>query len=400
MKVNFKIAGSFLSDNTINAVKNALMRIEGLELDLHVPGKGWSISDVDTAAQPDLFIYELRGDNDLELDEFEAFIETHREAFPIFVSYANGDINTIRRLMRAGIKDVFPQPIQGNELAQAVIVAISEKRKKIKTSMGGKGGVTCFVNTKGGSGTTTIATNVAYALAKEHKAEVAILDFDIQFGSVALQLDLHPKNSIMEALIQPDRVDPVFVRALMTRHEGSGLDVLASPADLSPIDGISAAAVNRLLAAAAEVYDYVIIDLPRIYTPWTLAAMKFADPVMLVIQNDLATIRDAKLMLERMNHDGVSLANIELINNRAMSKDSSVTIDQLKETLGREMVRRVRNDHKTAAHAEDQGRPIIEVAKHSHLTEDVGGIANYIVEQHTGGKSRPKHGLFSWLFSS
>jgi len=398
MSTSLKTIGLFISEETQNTVSTALARLEGVELVSHLPDDGWSLTNIGKEEMPDLLIYEIHGDKDNELDALETLITEYKDKFGIFVTYSDGDISTIRRLMRAGIKDVFPQPIQTADLIQSVTIAITEKRKRIQSALGGKGGVTAFINAKGGTGASTIAVNVAHMLSKKHNADVCLIDLDIQFGSVSLQLDLHPTSSVLEALLQPERVDPVFIKALATKHE-SGLDVLASPADLSPIDDVDGTSVTRLLAAAAELYDYVIVDVPRIYNDWVVAALKFSDPVMLVCQNNLSTVRDAKLLLDRLAHDGISFANIELINNRAMSKGSSVTIDKLKDTLGKEQIRRVRNDFKTANHAQDQGRPVLDVDSSSHLTHDIDAIAKYIIEQHACGETKPKQGLFSRLFS-
>jgi len=398
MTTSLKTIGLFISEDTKTIVSNTLEHLEGIDLVSHLPEDGWTLEKINNTDMPDLLIYEIQGGNEGELESLEAMIDEYKGKFSIFVTYADGDISTIRRLMRAGIKDVFPQPIQTQDLIQSVSIAISDKRKRNQSALGGKGGVTAFINAKGGTGSSTLAANVAHMLAKKHGAEVCLVDLDIQFGSAALQLDLHPASNVLEALLQPERVDPVFIKALVTRHE-SGLDVLASPADLSSIEGIKGSSVTRLLSATAELYEYVVIDVPRIYTEWVVAALKFSDPVMLVCQNNLSTVRDAKMLLNRLSHDGVSFANVELINNRAMSKESSVPIDKLKDTLGKEKIRRVRNDYKTANHAQDQGRPVLDVDKSSHMTADVKAIAEYIVEQHTGGKSKTRAGLFSRIFS-
>ncbi|MCW8829259.1 MAG: AAA family ATPase [Gammaproteobacteria bacterium] len=399
MSTTLKTIGVFLNGETKDFFTETLATIDGVELTSHLPSEtDWHVEDVGTKELPDLFIYEIDGSKEEEIKFLEQLVRENEGKFSVMVTYQDGDISTIRRLMRAGIKDVLPQPVVRAELIQSVTVALSEKRKKIKSALGGKGGVTAFVNAKGGTGATTIAVNVAHTLATKHKAEVALIDLDIQFGSVALQLDLHPTSNVLEALLQPERIDPVFIKALMTRH-ASGLDVLASPADLSPIVKIDPNAVRRVLSATAEIYDYVVVDMPRVYTDWIVAALKFADPIMLVVENNLPTVRDAKLLLDRMSHDGISFANIELINNRAMSKQASVTIEGLKETLGKEKIRRVRNDYKTANHAQDTGKPVHEVAASSDLSKDIAAIAAYIVEQHQGGKTKAKKGIFSRLFS-
>lgn len=399
MSTSLKTIGVFLNDETRNMVAEILATIDGIEFTSHMPEDSWRLEDIGSKELPDLVIYEIHGNQADEAEVLENLVREYEGKISVMVTYQDGDISTIRRLMRAGIKDVFPQPIVRAELMQAATVALSEKRKRIKSALGGKGGVTAFINAKGGTGATTLAVNVAHTLATKHKADVALVDLDIQFGSAALQLDLHPTSNVLEALLQPERIDPVFIKALMTHHE-SGLDVLASPADLSPIVKIDPTSVTRVLSATAELYDYVVVDVPRIYTDWTLAALKFADPIMLVVENNLPTVRDAKLLLDRLSHEGVSFANIELVNNRAMSKEASVTIEGLKETLGKEKIRRVRNDFKTAIHAQDTGKPVHDVSSSSHLYKDVAAIAAYIVEQHQVGNTKAKKGIFSRLFSN
>lgn len=392
-----KTVGVFLENETKDVVADTLATIENVEFSAHMNSDDWRMEELLQKDNPDLFIYEIHGNREAEVELLENIVKNDDNKFSVIVTYQDGDISTIRRLMRAGIKDVFPQPIVRAELIQSATVALSEKRKRLSSALGGKGGVTSFINAKGGTGATTLAVNVAHHLVAKHKADVALIDLDIQFGSVALQLDLRPTSNVLEALMQPERIDPVFVKALMTKHR-SGLHVLASPADLSPIEKIDPNAVTRVLSAAAELYDYVIIDVPRVYTDWVLAGLKFSDPVMLVVENNLPAVRDAKLLLDRLSHQGVSFANIELVNNRAMSKDPSITIDGLKETLGKEKVRRVRNDYKSASRAQDTGKPIREVSSSSHLSKDIGAIASYIVEQHEGGKTSSKKGIFSRLF--
>jgi pilus assembly protein CpaE len=225
---------------------------------------------------------------------------------------------------------------------------------------------------------------------------VALIDLDIQFGTAAMFLDLKPRSNVMDALQQPERMDPVFLQALMTKHE-SGLEVLASPGDLSSIEDITENAVTRLLQAVVEIYDFVVIDMPRISTPWTLAAMKFVDPVIVVVQNDVPTLRDAKLLLEQLPLKGVTVGNIEVVNNRAMSKMHNISIENLKNTLGMKRVHRVRNDYESAIKAQDSGVPLLTVARNSNITRDIEKLAENLATSHLKGKGEKK-GLFDKLF--
>ena len=140
------------------------------------------------------------------------------------------------------------------------------------------------------------------------------------------------------------------------------------------MDRISSEAITRLLGAAVENYDFVIIDVPRVITPWTLAALRYAEPVMVVAQNSLTTIRDAKVLLDKLSHEGLNMDNIELINNRAMAKSGSIPIDKFKETLQKAKMHRIRNDYQTVVESQDQGRPAREVSVHSNFITVVASI--------------------------
>ncbi|MDX1351390.1 MAG: AAA family ATPase [Thiomicrorhabdus sp.] len=396
MSVNLKVIGYFIHKETCEEIQAALGRINNITLSMYLQGGEWSLKSVGKEEMPDIIIYEIDGNREDDLHYLEKILQEFAHQVTVYVTYENGDMETMRRLMRAGVRDAFPQPIQVQELVDDVTNTLSNKRTRLSKSKS-KGAVTSFISAKGGSGATTIAVNVAEILAHSFNAKVLLIDLDIQFGDAVLLLDLKPSNNVLEALLQPNRVDSVFLDALITKHD-SGLDVLASPADISPMGGISPDGVTNVINAAAEVYDFVILDVPRVLTSWTMTALRESDPIMVVGQNNLSTIRDVKLLLDRMGREGIRTTNIEVINNRAMAKVSSIPIDKLKETLGIEKIRKVNNDHKTVALSQSQGRSVEDVSKRSDFTKDLKAIAEYLYVLQKG-EDKKKGGLFSKLFS-
>jgi pilus assembly protein CpaE len=273
---------------------------------------------------------------------------------------------------------------------------LSEKRARQQEARGGKAGITVFLQAKGGCGATTLAVNVAQMLVKKHSTKVALVDLDLQFGSTALQLDMNPRDTVLRALQDPQRVDTVFLNALMARHE-SGLDVLASPVNVVPPDAVTQEGVSRVLDVVAEEYDFVIVDLSRELSAWEQVVLKMSDPVVLVLQNDLAILRDAKLLLDKLPSLGVPHDRVEVVINRAGAKDEHISESQL-ETLLKDMrVHRVRNDYETAATARDAGIPVLEVAKRSPMTKDIAALTDYLFKVHQG-ESQHKAGVFKRLF--
>ena len=397
MSVKLKVMGYLVNKDTCDEIETVLGTMNNVLLSMHMQDGKWSLKSVGSEEMPDVIIHELDGSREEDLQDLENILHEFAHKVIVYVTYKNADMETMRRLMRAGVKDAFPQPIQTHELLLAVTNILSDKRGRLSQTKGSKGAVTSFISAKGGCGATTIAVNVAEILAHSFESKVLLIDLDIQFGDVALLLDLIPGNNVMDALLQPNRIDPVFLKALITTHS-SGLDVLASPADISPMGGISPEGVTGVIDAAIELYDFVIIDVPRVLTSWTMTALRNSNPVMVVGQNNLSTIRDAKLILDKIGHEGIPSTNIEVINNRAMSKEGSIEIDKLKETLNITRMHRASNDYKASVHSQNQGQPIEEISKGSVFTKDLHAIAEYLYVLQKG-EVKKKGGLFSNLFS-
>lgn len=398
MKTTLNIVGQFASKGTADEFSAIAGRVQGVNLLTHVAGDGWTVDNVGSESMPDVLVLEIDASKADELAFAEATVGRLGNRVNVFVTYREGAIDILRRLMRSGVKDIFQQPFIAQDVVQDLTVALTEKRMRLKAAQGARGGVTAFINAKGGSGATTLAVNTAHTLAAEYQSSVALIDLDVQFGACALMLDLKPQSTVFEALLQPERIDAVFLQALMTKHK-SGVDVLCAPADVSSMDRISSESITRLLGAAVENYDFVIVDVPRVITPWTLAALRYAEPVMLVAQNSLTTIRDAKVLLDKLSHEGLNMDSIELINNRAMAKSGSIPIDKFKETLQKAKMHRIRNDYQTVVESQDQGRPAREVSVHSNFSKDILSLASYLAKAHMA-VAQEKKGFLQKLFGA
>jgi pilus assembly protein CpaE len=396
MSADLKVVSYFFDDEAGKELTAILSRVEGLSLTSTKVVSDEQLSSLGVDELPDVIFFELDGHTERHVLDLEALLKEHRGSVSVYVTYKEVALDVVRRMMRIGVKDIFPQPLQAQELMSAMAHSVSSKRERVKAAQGAKGGVTAFIDAKGGVGSTTLAVNVAHVLAEKHKAEVLIIDFDLQFGDVALSLDLHPRSTVLDALRQPDRVDAVLLNALITKHD-SGLDVLPSPGNLTTLDELTATSVRKILQAAVMEYEFVLLDLPRYFNAGVIEALKFSDPILLVCQNSLETIRNAKVILDNLSLLGVSLTNVELVNNRAMAKSGSVTIDKLKSTLGKERIHRIRNDYAAAVSAQDQGLPVASVDKKSDMTKDVHALAEYILHAHRGDNKK-KQGFFAKLF--
>jgi len=395
---NLNVIALLSNEDVRKNIESVLARIRGVTLSVRMVGSENPLAQIGVDEMPDVVLVEIDGHKEKDVKDIERILHEYGNRLTVFVTYKGGDIETMRRLMRAGVKDAFPQPIQTQELVMDITEAVSDKRARLQSAKGKRGGVVAFLNAKGGSGATTLAVNVAKYLAERSGVKVAMIDFDIQFGVAAMHLDLQSNANVLDALVAHERIDPLFIDALMTEHE-SGLRVLPSPKGVVPISHISAESVNQLMEAAVEAYEFVILDMPRLFVPWTVAAIQWADPLFIVVQNTLSTVIDAKTIIDALPRIELPTERVEFIHNRARSHMHSFEQGKLNEALGVSHIHRVRNDYEAAAKAQDRGVAIDEIAKRSHLTKDIHTLGEYLIENHLGKDySKQSHKIFSRWF--
>ena len=145
MKTNLKIDGVYESLTTSGDVQAIASRIDGVSITTHMLDDGWSFEQFGKTELPDMLIYELSGSGEQELVELEALVKDNMGKTSVYVTTKQDNIDVVRRLMRVGVKDTFPQPIQNQELLQAITNEIALKRERVRNSQGGRGGVTAFI---------------------------------------------------------------------------------------------------------------------------------------------------------------------------------------------------------------------------------------------------------------
>jgi pilus assembly protein CpaE len=392
-----KVLSIYMSDDVSRGVCQCVEQIDGAQHQMKDKNRGATLQDLAGDELPDVVIYQMNGHDEIDFDELSDFIAMNHRTTAVIVVRKEVDVETTRRLMRLGVRDVIPFPMDQQELVMLLGECLSEKRRRITDEHGNLAGTTTFINAKGGCGATSIAMNVACAIAKHYDVKVALLDFNVQFGDIALYMDLKPTATMIDALIQAERLDPVFLDTLMTKHD-SDVDVLVAPSHLESLAEIKTNDVNKLLETVVQSYDYVFIDLPHVVTPWIIDTLRFSEHVMMVVQNSLSTIKNAKLLMRSFPEMGVNADKLELINNRAMAKTNSVDFAKLKAALGREKMHRVRNDFEVALSAQDQGVPFETISHKSPVTQDIKHLADYIWSRQNGNFKGKGHGFLSRIF--
>ena len=181
MSADLKIISYFFDEDVGKELETILSRVEGLSLTNTKVVSDEQLAALGKEELPDVIFFELDGHAERHLEDLEVLLKEHRSSVSVYVTYKDVKLDVVRRMMRIGVKDIFPQPFQTQELMSEMAHAVSAKRERVKAAKGAKGGVTAFIDAKGGVGSTSLAVNVAHVLAEKHKAEVLLIDFDLQF---------------------------------------------------------------------------------------------------------------------------------------------------------------------------------------------------------------------------
>ena len=135
---------------------------------------------------------------------------------------------------------------------------------------------------------------------KDEGPKACILDLDLQLGNASLYMDIDNRVGLIEMMESPERVDASLLASVMGHH-ASGLDVLAAPRDVMPLDVVSTSAIDSCLKVAAEEYRFVLVDLPTVWCDWSMRALQKSDLILMVTQLTVPHVRQARRQLDHQS---------------------------------------------------------------------------------------------------
>lgn len=288
----------------------------------------------------------------------------------------------LRKGMRAGVSDVIESPLD-EEKIEAAIEQFAHDVLKRKTTTGtpevsrsGEDGqIITIMSAKGGSGKTVLATNLALLLTRVPDAKVALVDADLQFGDVCLVLQLEPRFTMVNAAHELHQLDGELLDSLLTEHP-TGLKVLAAPLEPAFADDITTAGLMQMLDLLRDNFDYVVVDTASLLDELILSLIEKSDHVMMLVDMDLPSVKNAKLALETLRLLKFSTSNVQLVMNRSNSK-SKLDNKEIEGALKMEIAAAIPSDAIVAASV-NEGRPVVETDPKSKVAKGLEGVAELV----------------------
>lgn len=302
----------------------------------------------------------------------------------------------LRMGMRAGVSDVLEAPLDEAKIEGAIEQFAHDVLKRQTTTpkaevaeKSEEGRIITITSAKGGSGKTVLATNLALLLNRIPEAKVCLVDADLQFGDVCLVLQLEPRFTMVNAAHELHQLDGELLDSLLTEHP-SGLKVLAAPLEPAFADDITTAGLMQMLDVLKETYDYIVVDTASMLDELILSLIEKSDDILMLVDMDLPSVKNAKLALETLRLLKFSTSNVQLVMNRSNSK-AKLDNKEIEGALKMGISAAVPSDAIVAASV-NEGRPVVETDPKSKVAKGFESVASLVAGKIPEGSG--KSGLF------
>ena len=316
----------------------------------------------------------------------------------IIILSVQSEADYLRRAMRAGASDFIAKPPSGDELIGA-IRSLSGDAKRIKDEMarlegtgplqmprhdriGPEGKILAVYSSKGGVGCTMLATNLAVGLDTTDTPTV-LVDAALQFGDVAVSLNLQVKNSFVDLASRADELDADIVEDVLLQHE-CGLRVLAAPPRPEMADEVHAEQVRNVLEHLKQQFAYVIVDTSSTMDDITLTILDLADLLITVATPEIPAIKDARLLFDLLGVLEFPKEHIFFVLNK-MDRKSGITSAAVAENLKYSVDGVIPVDERSVTTSVNRGIPLLLADKGQPSAKGIlhllGSVKQRLVEE-------------------
>lgn len=323
---------------------------------------------------PDVVLMDI---NMPDMDGIAATEEIRKKtpSIQVVILSVQGDQNYMRRAMLVGARDFLTKPPMPDDLTAAIrragAVAREEREKRAQAYVTPAGGITqplagvrmtpgkviMVYSPKGGTGCTTLAVNLALALHND-ETRTMLVDANMQFGDVAVFMNVQGKNTILDLAPRADELDPDIVEEVLIKHAASGLHIITGPTRPEHAEKVTAGQFSQVLKYLRQLYAYVVVDTCTSLNDITLSVLDVSDVIVLVATQDIPSIKNSRLFLDLMITMGIPLDKIAFVMNR-YDKRIAITPERVAENLKQEVVAVIPLDERVVISSVNRGVPFV-----------------------------------------
>ena len=323
------------------------------------------------ASTPNLIIIESLLDRTDLLGDLDRLAEVCDPGTKVVAVGHINDVLLYRELLRRGISEYVVAPIN----VLQVIESITDPET------GPVGQVIAFVGAKGGSGSSTVCHNTAFAIASALKSDVVIADFDLPFGTAGLDFNQDPIQGIADALATPERLDEVLLDRLLSRCSDH-LSLFAAPGTLDRAYDLDPQSCETVLDVVRENVPWIAVDVPHLWTAWAKQVVLRADHVVITAAPDLANLRNAKNLVDQLKATRPNdRAPLLVLNQVGVPKRPEISVKDFGQAIELEPKAIIEFDAQLFGTAANNGQMIEEVSDKAKAAEQFRNLANLLTDR-------------------
>jgi pilus assembly protein CpaE len=330
-------------------------RLGKAHLSVHMGGVAAAIEAYQKAPTPNVIVLETEVEHDIldGLDELAAVCDAGTR---VVVIGSASDVAPYRELVRRGVSDYVVGPVQPLDVVRAICgLYVSSEEVAV-------GRVIAVVGAKGGVGASTVAHNVAWAIARDLELDSVVIDLDLAFGTAGLDFNQDPVQGIANAISQQERPDTALMERLLAKCTDR-LSLLAAPATLDQVYDFGADAFDAIFDTLRMTTPCIVLDVPHQWSAWTRRALIGADDILVVAEPDLANMRNAKNMLNVLKAARPNdRPPLYCLNQVGMHKRPEIAVREFAKAIESQPIAAIPFDSKMFGTAANNGQMIAQVA--------------------------------------
>src|ERR1700704_4563954 len=337
-----------------------------------------------TVPTPNVIILETEGRSDIlaGLDQLATVCDAGTRV--VVIGSAN-DVAPYRELVRRGVNDYVIGPVEPLDVVRSICSLFSASEAVAV------GRMIAIVGAKGGVGASTIAHNVAWAIARDLALDSVVIDLDLAFGTAGLDYNQDPLQGIANAVFSPDRLDTAVMDRLLSKCTDH-LSLLAAPATLERVYDFGEQAFDSIFDTLRMTTPCIVLDVPHQWSAWTKRALVGADDILIVAEPDLANLRNAKNMLNILKAARPNDREpLYCLNQVGMPKRPEITPREFAKALESQPIAAIPFDSKMFGTAANNGQMIAEIAAGHRSTKMLLQIARRLTGR---GETKKPRGSF------
>ena len=350
-------------------------RLAKAHLTVQMGGVQAAIASYKNASTPNLIIIESLLDRTEMLAELDRLAEVCDPKTKVITIGHVNDVLLYRELLRRGVSEYVVAPVDVMQIIESICSVYTDPET------GPVGQVIAFVGAKGGSGSSTVCHNTAFAIAEALKSEVVIADFDLPFGTTGLDFNQDPLQGIADALVSPGRLDQVVLEGLLSRCSDY-LSLFAAPGTLEQPYDLDPASCDSVIDVVRENVPWIAVDVPHLWTAWAKQVVLRADYVVITASPDLANLRNATNLVDQLRKSRPNERTPMLVLNQvSVPKRPEILIKDFVHALKLEPTIVIDFDAQLFGTAANNGQMIEEVSNKSKAAEAFRKLANILTDR-------------------